>query len=153
MSCSLLFFSFFFLTRILSVMIKEIDQSEGAFPTVIDCLTGCSVRQSTFKKKKGRDLLKPHSVPGQNAPWVPITSPNLGPLINPILLLGKLNLSKDVTGSRLLSLNQVIISPELSALSVLPLKEDGSDGRGTLSTVSFWHQSDMQPGERESLGC
>lgn len=37
-------------------MIKEIDQSKGAFPTVIDCLTGCSVRQSMFKKTKRQTL-------------------------------------------------------------------------------------------------
>ena len=54
----------------------------------------CGLSDWIFSPKE-RHLLKPHSVPGQKAPWVPITSPNLSPLINPILLLGKLTLSEE----------------------------------------------------------
>ena len=54
----------------------------------------CGLSDWMFSPKE-RYLLKPHSVPGQKAPWVPITSPNLSLLINPILLLGKLTLSEE----------------------------------------------------------
>lgn len=130
-----IFFFLFFKTRILSVMIKEIDPSEG-LPLLLETLWRDV--QTDKKKKKGRHLLKPHSVLRQNVLWVPMTALSVGTLINPNLQRRSWMEPQRgwVTGSRSLSSHLVDRSPKRSALLALPLKEDSAGRRGILQGAS-----------------